>query len=97
MIEWTISSGNIATMGILLVSLVMHGFWQAWKLETLIYRMAQVEKITNLMSEMLIKVAESRTEIKLLSDRINDISEHGSRRLSELLSERDGKRRRDGD
>jgi hypothetical protein len=39
------------------------------------------------MSEVLIRIAESRTELKLLSDRITDVQEHGSHRLAEILAE----------
>ncbi len=101
MIEWTISLGNMLTLLAVFLGFAAHGVVQAMvlsnKLVTLDMRMHNLEKVADMMSGVLVRVAESRTEIKLLSDRMNDIAEHGTRRLAEILVERDGRRRRDGD
>ena len=97
MIEWTISLGNMLTLIAVFIGFAAHGVVQAMvlsnKLTTLDMRMQNLEKVAELMTGVLVRVAESRTEIKLLSDRMNDISEHGSRRLAEILADRDGRRR----
>lgn len=51
-------------------------------------RLSHLEKNEERMSQVLIEMAQSRTEINLLSKRIDDVQRHGSYRLAELLASR---------
>src|SRR6266550_3587139 len=98
MLDWQVSLGNVITIVGVILSLFFHAISQAviitrksslveGKIDRLDERMERMEKNENLLTEVIIKVAESRTEIKLLADRITDVQLHGSHRLAEMLAD----------
>src|SRR6266576_767380 len=98
MLDWQVSLGNVITIALIVLSFLFHAAIQAivitrkaalveGKIDRLDERMARMERTEAMLSEVLIKVAESRTEINLLSARITDVQLHGSHRLAEILGD----------
>jgi len=97
MMEWSVSLGNIITVVVLLAGFIGHGLVQAiviarWmvtiegKIDAIHPRLDRLERTETTISDAVIRLAENKIEIKLLSDRISDIQAHGSYRLAELVA-----------
>lgn len=48
--------------------------------------MKELKDNSKVMTQVLVDVAKSRTEINLLSERISDVQRHGSHRLAEIMA-----------
>src|SRR6059058_4063235 len=89
MIDWTF---NIA--GIIASIFVLIGFIGTWLVGALWIgrfvgavdnRLHVIDERTKNMTELLVKMAQQKTELVLLNSRVNDIQKHGSYKLAELV------------
>ena len=96
MFEWSVSLGAALTMvfafigfgGTLVYNAYMVGRYAAStdeRLKELAIRMGDLEKAEVKMTDLLIQMAQSKTEMQLMSKRIDDVQQHGSYRLAEIL------------
>lgn len=96
MFEWSVSLGAALTMGFALLgfggTLIYNAFVVGKyaastdeRLKELAIRMGDLEKAESKMTDILVQMAQSKTEMQLLSKRIDDVQQHGSYKLAEIM------------
>jgi len=96
MFEGTITLGAVLTIAISLIGFLGAGVANAImvgryfgandrRLEGIDKRMENLELEEKRMTEVLIGIAQQKTEIHLLSNRLDDVQKYGSHKLAEVL------------
>ena len=98
LLEPTFTYGAIVTIAIALIGFGATLLYNAYavgryaagtdeRLKDLSGRMRDIEISQHQMTNILVELAKSKIEIQLLSKRIDDVQQHGSHRLAEILQQ----------
>src|SRR6266550_8647459 len=98
MFEWTLNIGTVITAFFLLVGFVGSGIINSIavgryfgasdrRLDIIDTRMDKLELVTGKITELLVTIAQQKSELTDLTRRLADVQTHGSYRLSEIVEQ----------